>query len=371
MADLVNCGGGCDYDFNISTTSTVDASVDDGSYTSKNTAISFTTPNTEDDDLEYTFTVYAHSDHTFTDNCTGKMQFVAGSTCKQVTWTPSGTPSNTGGGSWSPGLNWKADCFDISTSGYVCSVNIQIKAEDCKGETLTWNQGSVTLKSDDGYKDGANPSPGETIHISANKECTISQFYLEGCVNYKPEISCAAISTSKVKNSAVIIKPTVTNCTNDLKCSYTITGGGTTINHSTKNWKSGDEMDQLALVNEVKQETYKLKVANVYAESDECTFTINYTSGTPAADVTVSSNGGHFNLSSGDRVILVNSGTNNPSKCDFRCYPVSGTIKMTVGSQSDGPNSGPYIGLPAATCKNGTKFTVNVTGDAKDCMIQW
>lgn len=277
MADLVNCGGGCDYDFDISTTSTVDASVDDGSYTSKNTAISFTTPNTEDDDVDYTFTVYAHGDHTFTDNCTGKMQFVAGSTCKQVTWTPWGTPSNTGGGSWSPGLNWKADCFDISTSGYACSGNIQIKSEDCKGETLTWNQGSVTLKSDDGYRDGTNPSPGETIHISANKECTISLFYLDGCVNYKPEISCAAISTSKVKNSAVIITPTVTNCTNDLKCSYTITGGGTNINHSTKDWKSGDEMDQLALVNEAKQETYKLKVTNVYAESDECTFTINYT----------------------------------------------------------------------------------------------
>lgn len=277
MADLVNCGGGCDYDFNISTTSTVDASVNNGSYTNKNTAITFTTPDTEQDDVDYTFTVYSHSDHTFSDNCTGKMKFVAGSTCKQVTWTPSGTPSNTGGGSWSPGLNWKADCFDISTSGYVCSGNIQIKAEDCKGETLTWNQGSVTLKSDDGYKDGANPSPGETIHISANKECTISQFYLEGCVNYKPIISCAAISTSKVKNSAVIITPTVTNCTNDLKCSYTITGGGTNINHSTKDWKSGDEMDQLALVNEAKQETYKLKVTNVYAESDECTFTINYT----------------------------------------------------------------------------------------------
>ena len=109
------------------------------------------------------------------------VEFIAGPTCLAVTWTPSGLPSNTGGGTWSPALNWTAECFDITTTGYKCSGKVQIKSDNCKGETLTWNKSTITLKSDDGYRETTNPDPGSTINISATKECTISQFYLEGC----------------------------------------------------------------------------------------------------------------------------------------------------------------------------------------------
>ena len=116
-----------------------------------------------------------------TENCS--VEFIAGPTCKVVTWNPNAgqTPDNTGGGSWSPSLNWTGECFDITTTGYKCSGDIQIKADDCKGETLDWNTSTVTLQTGDGYYAGRNPAAGSTIHIAANKSCTISQLYLTGC----------------------------------------------------------------------------------------------------------------------------------------------------------------------------------------------
>ncbi len=124
------------------------------------------------------------------------VDFIAGPTCLAVTWTPSGLPSNTGGGSWSPALNWTAECFDITTTGYKCSGNIQVKADDCRGETLNWNNSSVKLASGDGYFSGSNPDPGTTIQISGSKECTISQLYLDGCTKENTSSSSSATPAS-------------------------------------------------------------------------------------------------------------------------------------------------------------------------------
>ena len=131
------------------------------------------------------------------------VDFIAGPTCLAVTWTPQSgtTPSNTGGGSWSPALNWTAECFDITTTGYKCSGKVQIKSDNCKGETLTWNGSTITLKSDDGYREITNPDPGTTIQISGSKECTISQFYLEGCAKESTSSSSATPSSSSSGNT--------------------------------------------------------------------------------------------------------------------------------------------------------------------------
>ena len=111
------------------------------------------------------------------------VEFVAGATCLAVTWEPKSgtTPNNTGDNNWSSSFPWTAECFDITTTGYTCSGNFNIKAENCKGETLVWNNSTVTLQSSDGYYYGSNPDPGSTIHISATKSCTITQLYLDGC----------------------------------------------------------------------------------------------------------------------------------------------------------------------------------------------
>ena len=217
-------------------------------------------------------------------------------TCKEIKWTPTPntTPSNTGGGSWTSknaGGTWvaaldqnnsstavKSDCFDVDLSGYICTGTYQVRMADCKGETVGWNTSTLTLLSNNDETSGNGmPDPKSTIKIVAPKECTLSKLYFDGCNTYRPVISCAALSSSKVKGSDVIINPVATKCDNTTKCSYTITGAGTNINHTTKDWTSGNSMQKLATVNEEGEKTYKLKVANVYEESAECEFTINYT----------------------------------------------------------------------------------------------
>ncbi|MBR3851360.1 MAG: pilus assembly PilX N-terminal domain-containing protein [Fibrobacter sp.] len=375
MADLVNCGGGCDYDFNISTTNTVDASVDDGSYTSKNTAISFTTPNTEDDDVDYTFTVYSHSDHTFSDNCTGKMEFVAGSTCKQATWTPNAgqNPDNTGsgGGSWSSALPWKSDCFSLEVTDRVCS-GYQIKAEDCKSETLTLNGNSITLGSGDGYASGTIATPKNPIEIKANKECTISQIYFDNCKNYTPVISCSALNGEKNINSSVQIAPTVTNCTNDVKCSYTIVGGTTDINHSEKNWTSTSAMDELDVVSSERSVTYTLQVSNAFNTSSACVFTISYVDPNKSQEVGKQES---FNVNTTGKKVKIKGSETPSGGCQLACSvsgnPGNVSVSLNGTTVVSGNN---YAGgnISTSYCRGGSEWTVRASHSAvTSCNFNW
>lgn len=376
MADLVNCGGGCDYDLNISTTSTIDASVDNGSYTSKSTAISFTTPNTEQDDVDYTFTVYAHSDHTFTDNCTGKMQFVGGSTCKQVTWTPNAgqNPDNTGsgGGSWSSALPWKSDCFSLEVTDRVCS-GYQIKAEDCKSETLTLNGNSITLGSGDGYASGTIATPKNPIEIKANKECTISQIYFDNCKNYTPVISCSALNGEKNINSSVQIAPTVTNCTNDVKCSYTIVGGTTDINHSEKNWTSTSAMDELDVVSSERSVTYTLQVSNAFNTSSACVFTISYVDPNKPQEVGKQES---FNMNTTGKKIKIKGSESPSGGCQLSCSvsgnPGNVTVYINNTAVASGNNSAYVQFSNTSYCRGGSEWTLRAShSEITSCNFNW
>ena len=294
---LSNCGDGCDYELKASN-GTVIAALTNGSYTDINQEISWTAPSNAGDST-YTFTVMDKDDATLKGSCPVKVSYneSGAGACTELTWTPNvgQNPNNTGsgGGSWSSTLPWASDCFTLGVTDRICS-GYQIKAEDCAGETLSLNGSSITLGSADGYASGTISTPKSPIEIKANKECTISEIYFDNCFNYTPVISCAALSVSKTKGASVVIKPTVTNCNNTTKCSYTITGGGTNIDHTEKNWTSGSDMDQLTLVNEVTSKTYKLTVSNNYETSEECEFTINYVS---AADAPIELANGSSNVS--------------------------------------------------------------------------
>ena len=174
----------------------------------------------------------------------------------------------------------KNGCANIKTNR-VCSGETQIEIKNCKGKTGSWNGHSFTLNDNDNgyYKFNTNPDPklDNMLEVLDCPNAEINKVYLDGCADYKPVISCNALTTTKTKGSSVAIRPAVTHCTNATKCSYTITGGGTNINHSTKNWVSGSNMEALALVNSATSQTYTLQVANAYNESDECEFTITYT----------------------------------------------------------------------------------------------
>ena len=371
LKDITNCDDDDKCDFSISGTGS-DASTYTGCTNTNCSLPAITNKTTTNGNTETYAVTLTNSTGSTTENCS--VEFIAGPTCKVVTWTPSGTPDNTGGGSWSPSLNWTGECFDISTSGYVCSGNIQIKAENCKGETLNWNTSTVSLRSSDGYYEGSNPAAGTTIHIDANKSCTISNFYLTGCANRKPAISCAALSTSKTKGSSVVLKPSVTNCNNTTKCSYTITSGGTTeVEHSDKNWTSGSDMDALDVVNTEGSKNYKLTVANEYDES-ECTFTINYTGSSSNPSITVTKNT-DFRVSTTDAVTINISGSETPGNCKIGCrYRGSGQANMsfTIGSSNSNTQLD-YVemNLNASYCQGGSTTTLKVSHQPADCKMEW
>lgn len=338
MADLVNCGGGCDYELNISTTSTIDASVDDGSYTSKNTAIPFTTPNTVQDDVDYTFTVYAHGDHTFTDNCTGKMQFIAGSACTDKgTWTITSNngnaPGTTNNSSWAA-----SDCFTI-TANRVCT-SLQFTSYDCRNKYMKLNGVELFLRDGDGYYDGQIPAAarGLTFKFEMPDECGVTKFFVDGCFEASVGVSsCAALTKTVKKGSSVQIKPTVTGCTNSAKCSYSIVGGETNIDHSTKDWTSGS-MGTLATVNSTGDVSYTLNVTNGY-DSDQCNFVVTYSDSDPPIDITNTGNNtggpledGSYKVSDiGSCVRVRFNCADNGSNCSIA---VNSSTAVTGGSNS-------------------------------------
>ena len=296
------------------------------------------------------------------------VEFITGPTCATVTWTPSGTPTNTGGGSWNPGLNWTAECFDINISGYYCSGNIQITAQDCKGETLEWNGSNVTLAADNGHYTGSNPSAGTTIHIDANKSCTISQFNLEGCDNYKVDISCSALNSEKKKGDEVKLTPQVTNCTSSKGCSYTITGAGTDISHTDKDWTSGTQMSEaLATVNETGKKQYTLTVANAY-DSDVCNFEIDYKEKETIKVVGYQEN---FSIVAGDTKVKIENSNTDPHGCKIKCTQSSHVeITYKIGSESGTRWDGFEVNLPDGYCKNGSQVTIT-SSHAATCSFQW
>ena len=205
-----------------------------------------------------------------------EVEFTSAPTCAQITANITGSNATITG-------DLENGCAIITTNR-ICT-DLQIELQPCNGKTGTWNGESFTLNNNNnGYWQGSNPvlTTVNTLEMPDCPTAHINKVYMNNCTDYKPVISCAALSTTKTKNTSVVIKPTVTNCNNTTKCSYNITGSGTDITHSDKDWTSGSDMDALAIVTTEGEKTYKLKVENVYGESEECEFTINYTSASNA-----------------------------------------------------------------------------------------
>jgi hypothetical protein len=217
------------------------ATSDAGTYTSASTGITFAeNPSVAEDNIAYTFTVYDHNNHTIKDTCQGVMEFTAGSSCKTATWTPSGTPDNTGGGSWSPAPQntdaWNNDCFVLDMSGYVCKGSFQLTLVGCQGETISWNGASLTTATGNDQTTGTIPSPGDPIRINTPKDCKLSQIYLTGCTHVSaatnvPSITCPTSSTTSPLTRPVesSLSVAVSNCMVVGGCSYTLTKDGTSI----------------------------------------------------------------------------------------------------------------------------------------------
>lgn len=150
-------------------------------------------------------------------------------TCSDITWTAGGgTPDNTGGGSWS-GMPAKNECFNINTTGYVCTGSFQLTMADCKGETIHWNNATLTTLSGNDQTTGTIPDPGNPTVIRTPKECTISQLYFTGCTQVSaatnaPTITgCPTETITKRPNNGFSFPGTIANCAVVGGCSYTLT----------------------------------------------------------------------------------------------------------------------------------------------------
>lgn len=229
MTDLKNCGSGCDYDLVVNGSN--EKSVEDGSYSSTSTAIRFT-PSLALDDVDYTFTVYAHGDHTLKDDCSGKMAFVSGSTCTDkgtwnITSNNGDAPGTTNGASWAA-----SDCFTIEANR-VCS-SLKLKSSDCINKYAKINGVDILLRDGDGFYDGTFPEAarGTSIRIDMPDKCNITQFFVDGCETISaptavPTISnCPSSTIYTWPGETVELPMSLSNCKVTGGCSYTISASG-------------------------------------------------------------------------------------------------------------------------------------------------
>ena len=255
---------------------------------------------------------------------TCEVEFTSAPTCAQITANITGSNATITG-------DLENGCAIITTNR-ICT-DMQIELEPCNGKTGTWNGESFTLNNNNnGYWQGTNPvlTTVNTLEMPDCPTAHINKVYLNNCTDYKPVINCAALSTTKTKNTSVVIKPSVTNCNNTTKCSYTITGSGTDITHSDKDWTSGSDMEALAIVTTEGEKTYKLKVENAYDESEECEFKINYTGSGTVNYCSVTPTFVHNNCSNNSY------GTNNFNTTDAVCIKVNGNVGGFNCSECDG-----------------------------------
>ena len=286
-ASLTNCGGGCNYELRAKDEGkTLIANLSDGSYTARTTDVSWTAPLTTGDST-YTFTVINKDDASLKDSCTLNVSYNESGTggCTEITWTPSGTPDNTGGGSWNPSLNTlnsAAKCYEINMSGYVCSGNFQIRMSGCKGKTISWNNASLTLRTDNDETTGTIPNPETTIILnSGNDECSLSKLYLSGCYKYNaatsaPKISnCPTSAITTRPNEIIEIPATFSNCNVTGGCSYTITSSG---NSDIVGKTYGSTISFVGESTDKTTVNYTLSVTNSQGSSESCPFGVTYDS---------------------------------------------------------------------------------------------
>ena len=312
MTDLKNCGSGCDYDLVVNGSN--EKSVEDGSYSSTSTAIRFT-PSLALDDVDYTFTVYAHGDHTLKDDCSGKMAFVSGSTCTDkgtwnITSNNGDAPGTTNGASWAA-----SDCFTIEANR-VCS-SLKLKSSDCINKYAKINGVDILLRDGDGFYDGTFPEAarGTSIRIDMPDKCNITQFFVDGCETISaptavPTISnCPSSTIYTWPNETVDLPISLSNCKVTGGCSYTIsTSGQSDITGTTY----GSGLPSITAVSTDNTTTaYTVSVSNsLGSASPSCTF-----------DVGTDSNL-RINKSITQDIVL------GPGKYQLYCYGNSGSKTM-------------------------------------------
>ena len=316
MTDLKNCGSGCDYDLVVNGSN--EKSVEDGSYSSTSTAIRFT-PSLALDDVDYTFTVYAHGDHTLKDDCSGKMAFVSGSTCTDkgtwnITSNNGDAPGTTNGASWAA-----SDCFTIEANR-VCS-SLKLKSSDCINKYAKINGVDILLRDGDGFYDGTFPEAarGTSIRIDMPDKCNITQFFVDGCETISaptavPTISnCPSSTIYTWPNETVDLPISLSNCKVTGGCSYTISASGQSDITGTT---YGSGLPSITAVSTDNTTTaYTVSVSNsLGSASPSCTF-----------DVGTDSNL-RINKSITQDIVL------GPGKYQLYCYGNSGSKTMQPSS---------------------------------------
>jgi hypothetical protein len=317
MSALSNCGDGCDYALVPGSGSgTHFADEENGNYKAASDAITFT-PTLENDNVPYTFYVYAHEDHDFAANCSGTMAFVKGSTCKQVDWNITGDNSNSA--SPSPNYPWKSNCATITTNR-VCLGQVEIKAPvACENKTGTWNGVSFQLQGNGPPTKNfsTNPAPSTTNNLVINDCDEISSVYMTGCSEVSaatavPSIDgCPTSALTVWPRGSISLPMTISNCSVIGGCEYTISASGQS---SISGTIYGDKIPSFtgASVDHATV-TYSLSISNSKGSATTCTsFNVAYDSDA-RIDANIANNG---------------NSTFGPGKYKLYCDGNSGTKTM-------------------------------------------
>lgn len=268
---------------------------------------------------------------------TCEVEFIAGSTC-----TDKGTWDMTSVDQGSPsGIPWAAEtCFSWSMTR-VCSGQLKIKSEDCKGKTAKLN--GVDLYIDPGNSLFDKTFPPEAMGLDFKLEmpdkCRITEFFVNGCENVAQTPSAAPVITGCpsgpiTKNPGFGINiPSISNCMIVGGCTYSLSVDGSS--GSEKTYYKGN----LSIPGgNAGSHNYVLSVTNDVGTAT-CSFTINNVEGSL---VTIAGTGSK-SVTCGNRVSTNFSCTNNCAK--FKCTASPNFYKAAIGSSSGFKEAGQYNDL--------------------------
>lgn len=342
-ASLANCDDGCDYILQpLAGAAYASTPNGTGTYSSATTGVDFTAPAAPATDVEYIFTVYDKNNHDIWDSCHGLMDFVSGSTC-----TDKGTWDMTSVDQGSPsGIPWAAEtCFSWSMTR-VCSGQLKIKSEDCKGKTAKLN--GVDLYIDPGNSLFDKTFPPEAMGLDFKLEmpdkCRITEFFVNGCENVAQTPSAAPVITGCpsgpiTKNPGFGINiPSISNCMIVGGCTYSLSVDGSS--GSEKTYYKGN----LSIPGGTGSHNYVLSVTNDVGTAT-CSFTINNVEGSL---VTIAK-GSTKSVTCGNRI-----STNFTCDACTRLICQGSFYKAAIGSVSGFKEAGQYNSLEYSAGWQGT-----------------
>lgn len=323
VSSLTNCGGGCNYSLDPESGTNI-TYVDDGSYTSKDTPISWTAPLATADSVKYTLTVTNKDDSKLKGTCNITVKYEEESNmckCSQYCGSECGNIiTGDYGDTAIDGCYFVSDASRISATGLCNAGNYikingtevpssEIKCNEDNGKFQPcWDNSASCASALENY---SKADGGWYIYIKAGWASLKGSGY-DPCEEIvSPSISNCPTTYAGVGGTAKI-SPAGSGCANKDGCTYAIKKSGTIIQEGT--WRSG-EISFTDNSAETGDNSYTFEVNNS-ASSASHTCVVNYKDGAV--------------ITAYDQSVTVENG-----KCFYILYSGSGYIRCSHAWQNN------------------------------------